>query len=178
MQPTPPLTKVVNDLRHPHESGDREMRARMDKMRAKVRELVDIAEPNDLFEERRNSEQGREGRRLTIMITKTRKSRSGSNYNQPSVRSSISYGETVEYLASRLKTEFPEIAARIDDLPSMRAAAKYAGIIKDPDEIKRLERMHRLADAETWLAVVEWFDEHREPYRGNGHAEGRKRLIK
>lgn len=75
---------------------------------------------------------------------------------------------SVDYLAARIKRDHPDIAARIDEFPSMRAAAKAAGIIKDPDDIKILERMHKRADAETWLSITTWFDEHREPYRGNG----------
>jgi hypothetical protein len=37
-------------------------------------------------------------------------------------------------LAARLKRDAPEIAARIDDFPSMRAAALAAGIIRERTE--------------------------------------------
>lgn len=46
--------------------------------------------------------------------------------------SSIQRGSTnASYLAARLKRDAPEIAARIDDFPSMRAAALAAGIIRE-----------------------------------------------
>jgi hypothetical protein len=40
-------------------------------------------------------------------------------------------GRGADYLAARLKRDAPEIAARINEFPSIRAAAKAAGIIKD-----------------------------------------------
>jgi hypothetical protein len=44
-----------------------------------------------------------------------------------------------EYLAARIKRDRPDIAARIDDYPSIRAAAIDAGIIRVPTPIARRE---------------------------------------
>jgi hypothetical protein len=49
-------------------------------------------------------------------------------------------GTSADYLAARIKRDHPEIAARIDEFPSVRAAAKAAGIVKDPDVLKSIER--------------------------------------
>jgi hypothetical protein len=52
--------------------------------------------------------------------------------DQGSERTLIKRGETSKYLAARIKRDAPEIAARIEDFPSIRAAAKAAGIVREP----------------------------------------------
>jgi hypothetical protein len=47
----------------------------------------------------------------------------------------------VSYLARRLNRDRPDIAARIDDFPSMRAAAIAAGIIKPPEPLDVFQRL-------------------------------------
>jgi hypothetical protein len=47
-------------------------------------------------------------------------------------------GRGVDYLAARLKRDAPDIAARIDEFPSIRAAARAAGIIRDRTPLELL----------------------------------------
>jgi hypothetical protein len=61
------------------------------------------------------------------------------------------------YLAARIKRDRPDIAARIDDYPSIRAAAIDAGIVRVPTPLDTLRRAWRQAsqeDRETFLAEV------------------------
>jgi len=62
-----------------------------------------------------------------------------------SVRTSLSRGENSGYLAARLKRDAPDIAAKIDDFPSMRAAARAAGIIRDRTPLELLRANWRKA---------------------------------
>jgi hypothetical protein len=57
-------------------------------------------------------------------------------------------GTSSDYLAARLKRDAPDIAARIDDFPSIRAAAKAAGIIRDRTPLELLRSTWRKASAE------------------------------
>jgi len=49
------------------------------------------------------------------------------------------------YLAARLKRDAPEIAVQIDKFPSIRAAAKAAGLIKDKTLVERVMALWRRA---------------------------------
>jgi hypothetical protein len=48
-----------------------------------------------------------------------------------------SYGTNPEYLAARIKRERPDIAERIDS-PSIHAAAKAAGIVREKSPLAKL----------------------------------------
>jgi hypothetical protein len=63
---------------------------------------------------------------------------------------------SVSYLARRLKRDRPDIAARIDEFPSMRQAAIAAGIVRPPDPFPRdLPAMQE--DAPEEHAAFEYF---------------------
>jgi hypothetical protein len=55
-------------------------------------------------------------------------------------------GRGADYLAARLKRDAPEIAARINEFPSIRAAAKAAGIIKDRTPVDVVRQAWQKAD--------------------------------
>jgi hypothetical protein len=59
--------------------------------------------------------------------------------------SRFTHGNSTSYLAARLKRDAPEIAARIDDFPSIRAAALAAGIIRKRTPLELLEAAWRKA---------------------------------
>lgn len=65
-------------------------------------------------------------------------------------------GNQASYLASRLKRDHPEIAARVEagEFRSIRAAAKAAGIIKEPTP-------EAVAEAAAWLAL--WIEDRSTP---------------
>jgi len=61
--------------------------------------------------------------------------------DQPSPRR-LKYGETSEYLEARLRRSHPEVAEAYDrgEFKSLKAAAREAGIVKDPDPFRELKR--------------------------------------
>jgi hypothetical protein len=63
-------------------------------------------------------------------------------------RTSFPRGDNDAYLAARLKRDAPDIAARIDDYPSIRAAALAAGIIRERTPLDVLRSAWRRASPE------------------------------
>jgi len=63
-------------------------------------------------------------------------------------------GNSVDYLTARLQRDAPEIAARIDAFPSVYAAAKEAGIIRQRTALERLRTAWRAATSEERATFV------------------------
>lgn len=59
-----------------------------------------------------------------------------------------SIGRGSDYLKARLERDHPEIAARLDQYPSVKAAAREAGIVKPADPYRQLCKWWRVASEE------------------------------
>lgn len=70
--------------------------------------------------------------------------------------SRLSHGNSTDYLAARIKRDHPEIAARISEFPSMRAAAREAGIVRDPPPLSTVQKAWRKASSDERDAIVRW----------------------
>lgn len=73
------------------------------------------------------------------------------------VNSKAKGGNSTEYLASRIKRDRPDIAEKIDDYPTVYAAAVAAGIIKPLSELTKLRKAWNKAtqeDRQTFLDEV------------------------
>lgn len=57
-------------------------------------------------------------------------------------------GRGSNYLKARLERDHPEIAARLDQYPSVKAAAREAGIVKPADPYRQLCKWWRVASEE------------------------------
>jgi hypothetical protein len=74
---------------------------------------------------------------ITRQLRRLRQSK--DDHFQPyDVRLSGSYGNNSDYLAARIKRDHPEIAEKIEDYPSIYAAAKTAGIVRNKTLLDRL----------------------------------------
>jgi hypothetical protein len=72
------------------------------------------------------------------------------------IKPSSKGGTSAEYLAARIKRDAPEIAARIDSFPSIRAAAKAAGIIKDRAPLDVVRQVWGKADVTERQRIADW----------------------
>jgi hypothetical protein len=70
-------------------------------------------------------------------------------------------GNSAAYLVRRLKRDAPEIAAALGrgEYPSARAAAKAAGIIRDPTPLERLQRLWPNCTAAEQAEFLAWIDD-------------------
>jgi len=67
-------------------------------------------------------------------------------------------GNSAEYLSRRLLRDAPEIFAALErgDFPSVRAAAKAAGLIHEPTTLEHLQRWWQKATPDDRLAFLRW----------------------
>ena len=67
-------------------------------------------------------------------------------------------GTSAEYLKSRLARDAPEVLEqlRAGEFKSVRAAAKAAGIVKEPTRLEILKKTWTKADADERLRFLEW----------------------
>lgn len=66
-------------------------------------------------------------------------------------------GTSAPYLAARLKRDAPEIAKQLEEgrFPSVRAAAKAAGLVRDPTPLELLQKAWRKASPKERAAFLE-----------------------
>lgn len=68
-------------------------------------------------------------------------------------------GWNPEYLAARIKRDAPEIADRIEDFPSIKAAARAAGIIKTETPMTIIRRAWKKASASERDQIIAWINQ-------------------
>jgi hypothetical protein len=95
-------------------------------------------------------------------------------------RRTLKRGETSEYLEARLRRSHKDIAAAYDrgEFKSLKAAARKAGIVKDPDPLRELKRWWgRASDCDR--AQFEGFIDawHQEQAGAAGHRASRVRTL-
>jgi len=66
-----------------------------------------------------------------------------------------------DYLTRRIARDFPEILERMKngEFKSVRAAAKEAGIVKDPTGLQLLQRAYNKATEGEWSQFLEWIED-------------------
>jgi hypothetical protein len=73
--------------------------------------------------------------------------------------SRFQYGNSTDYLASRIKRDAPEIAARIDEFPNIKAAARAAGIIKSEKPLTIIRRAWKNASTKEREQIIAWINQ-------------------
>jgi hypothetical protein len=76
----------------------------------------------------------------------------------------LKHGTSVTYLAARINRDHPDIAARIDEFPSMRAAAIAAGIVKPHDAYSTACRAWAKMIPEERDAFEDWIADWRQAW--------------
>jgi hypothetical protein len=73
------------------------------------------------------------------------------------------YGTSTAYLTARLARDRPDILARLHagEYRSVRAAAREAGMVKDPTPLHVLQRLWHRASPDERRALVDWITQQR-----------------